>query len=190
MRGYLISIAYCLLFIFTGVLLCIYVYTSWSSCLLNEGCGVEKSYGILWEASRGLLCKSVYQNILINPKIWWSGTRSNIFFLVVQHQTGDGRIAILRLNAFVLKQETLSGYYPVVDFIQLHIIQINLKYSGAQWSTIEVNKILFTLNHVNFMQPMLVSYSSCYFSFLEGDIAEVSKILSSGFHPVSPSRLV
>ena len=40
------------------------------------------------------------------------------------------------------------------------------------------------------MQPMLVSYSSCYFSFLEGDIAEVSKILTSGFHPVSPSRPV
>ena len=36
------------------------------------------------------------------------------------------------------------------------------------------------------MQPMLVSYSSCYFSFLEGDIAEVSKILTSGFQPISP----
>ena len=29
--------------------------------------------------------------------------------------------------------------------------------------------------HVNFMQPMLVSYSSSYFSSLEGDIAEVQK---------------
>ena len=37
-----------------------------------------------------------------------------------------------------------------------------------------------TANHANFMQHMLVSHSSCYFSFLEGNIAEVSKILTSG----------
>ena len=37
-----------------------------------------------------------------------------------------------------------------------------------------------TANHVNLMQHMLVLYSSCYFSSLEGDIAEVSKILTSG----------
>ena len=37
-----------------------------------------------------------------------------------------------------------------------------------------------TAIHVNFMQHMLVLYSSCYFSSLEGDIAEVSKILTSG----------
>ena len=32
-----------------------------------------------------------------------------------------------------------------------------------------------TANHVNYMQPILVSYSSCYFISLEDDIAEVSK---------------
>ena len=37
-----------------------------------------------------------------------------------------------------------------------------------------------TANNVNFMQHMLVSHSSCYFSSLEGNIAEVSKILTSG----------
>ena len=37
-----------------------------------------------------------------------------------------------------------------------------------------------TANHVNFMQHMLVSYSTSYFSSLEGIIAEVSKILNSG----------
>ena len=37
-----------------------------------------------------------------------------------------------------------------------------------------------TANHVNFMQHMLVSYSSCYFSSLQGNIAEVSKMLTSG----------
>ena len=37
-----------------------------------------------------------------------------------------------------------------------------------------------TANHVNFMQHMLVLYSSCYFSSLEGNNAEVSKILTSG----------
>ena len=37
-----------------------------------------------------------------------------------------------------------------------------------------------TANHVDYMQHMLVLYSSCYFSSLEGDIAEVSKILTSG----------
>ena len=37
-----------------------------------------------------------------------------------------------------------------------------------------------TANHVNFMQHMLVSYSSCYFSPLEVNIAEVSNILTSG----------
>ena len=37
-----------------------------------------------------------------------------------------------------------------------------------------------TANHVNFMQPILVSYSTCYFSPLEGGIAEWSKILTSG----------
>ena len=36
-----------------------------------------------------------------------------------------------------------------------------------------------TANHVNFMQHMLVSHSSCYFSSLEDIIAEVSKILTS-----------
>ena len=50
-----------------------------------------------------------------------------------------------------------------------------------------------TANHVNFMQHMLVSYSSCYFSSLEVNIGEVSKILTSGnqfelvfilYHPV------
>ena len=35
-------------------------------------------------------------------------------------------------------------------------------------------------NHANFMQHMRVSHSSCYFSSLEGNIAEVSKILTSG----------
>ena len=37
-----------------------------------------------------------------------------------------------------------------------------------------------TANHVNFMQYMLVLYSLYYFSSLEGDIAEVLKILTSG----------
>ena len=37
-----------------------------------------------------------------------------------------------------------------------------------------------TANHVNFMQHMLVSHSSCYFSSLEGNIAEVSKKLPFG----------
>ena len=37
-----------------------------------------------------------------------------------------------------------------------------------------------TANHANFMQPMLVSYSSCCFSSVEGNIAEVSTILTSG----------
>ena len=37
-----------------------------------------------------------------------------------------------------------------------------------------------TANHVNFMQHMLVSYSSCCFSSLEVNIVEVSKILTSG----------
>ena len=37
-----------------------------------------------------------------------------------------------------------------------------------------------TANYVNFMQHMLVSHSSCYFSSLEGNVAEVSKILTSG----------
>ena len=49
-----------------------------------------------------------------------------------------------------------------------------------------------TANHVNFMQHVLVLYSSCYFSSLEGDIAEVSKninfwkLVRPGFHPISP----
>ena len=37
-----------------------------------------------------------------------------------------------------------------------------------------------TASQVNFMQPMLVSYSSYYLSSLEGDIANVTKILTSG----------
>ena len=37
-----------------------------------------------------------------------------------------------------------------------------------------------TANHVNFMQHMLVSTHHAIFSSLEGNIAEVSKILTSG----------
>ena len=37
-----------------------------------------------------------------------------------------------------------------------------------------------TANHVNFMQHMLGLYSSCYFTSLESDIVEVSKILTFG----------
>ena len=37
-----------------------------------------------------------------------------------------------------------------------------------------------TLNHVNLMQHMLVLHSSCYFNSLEGNIAEVLKLLTSG----------
>ena len=37
-----------------------------------------------------------------------------------------------------------------------------------------------TANHVNFMQHMLVLYSLCYFSSPDGDIRNVSKILTSG----------
>ena len=33
-----------------------------------------------------------------------------------------------------------------------------------------------TANHVNFIQPMLISYVSCSFSPLEVDIRKVSKI--------------
>ena len=36
-----------------------------------------------------------------------------------------------------------------------------------------------TANHVNRMQHMLVSHSSCYFSSLEVNIAEVSNILTT-----------
>ena len=33
-----------------------------------------------------------------------------------------------------------------------------------------------TANHVNFMQSMLISYSSCYFSSLEGHIEKCQSI--------------
>ena len=39
-----------------------------------------------------------------------------------------------------------------------------------------------TANPVNFMQHMLVLYSSCYFGSPEGDIRKVSKILTSRNH--------
>ena len=45
-------------------------------------------------------------------------------------------------------------------------------------SEVEIHQYLLrgeTANHVNFMQPMLVSYSRCYFSSLDGGIGEVSK---------------
>ena len=51
-----------------------------------------------------------------------------------------------------------------------------------------------TAKHVNFVQSMLLSYSSLYFSSLEGDIRKVSKIsttgnyFETGFHPISTCR--
>ena len=36
------------------------------------------------------------------------------------------------------------------------------------------------ITHANFLQPMLVSYSSCYFRSLEGDIRKVTNISTSG----------
>ena len=46
----------------------------------------------------------------------------------------------------------------------------------------KMNKQNETANHVNLMQPMLISYSSCYFSALEGDIRK-----ESNFQPLETS---
>ena len=66
--------------------------------------------------------------------------------------------------------------------VQQNIGQLQTPTMGV---TINKKSLIYLLggeiaNHVNFMQNMLVLHSSCYFSSLEGNIAEVSKIIHSG----------
>ena len=65
----------------------------------------------------------------------------------------------------------------------IFFIQTNKNYQTKQ----NIKSLLYllgseTANHVNFMQPMLVSYSTCYSNSLEGDNRKESKILTSGNH--------
>ena len=47
-----------------------------------------------------------------------------------------------------------------------------------------------TANCVNFMQPLLISYSSYYFSPLKGDIGNVSELVFILYRPVRQFRPV